>query len=624
MRAEPHSPAAQPATRKYLLVLVIALVVVIPLWAAADLMMFHSEVLSTRSETGMNIARWIGLPAVLITMIVGGHWLSASHQAHGREKEWAKKNEIVREQEARAKTEQGRREYVLEVIGLGVTVEKYRQGALWKALQKGNWHATIREQDPNKYEWSRNDKDGVSGGRANDAMENGGKHIPVYWSTPSFYAGAPIADPAAQPSAIDPIGGLVSGAETNGLPEQLFVIASWKLDERPDRLLEEIFAFFDAHPDVPYVALAADDSLSTRDMGRPKGAEPQLKDGYYIPAMPDATAFFILARRERIEPLRPFVFDDPDENVVSTDTLNNDSFARRLYLAHGDLQNSVPTVEKLTKPDSIFGRLPTVAEWLPFAAAFANRPEIRGSDVRSHLNDFKPWSDRPPRDWKPTPWFPIPWNRFQMETFDKLPTFGFIHRPTFVKFVDSDGKPVTHRDERQKILAAGWQEALLSLPEAERTKGPARIIAAFGDKTEQEILLDTTLTAYAAQGGPTFDSNNIEQFINMDRRIGNTGAATFFVQMAIGVLGSYQAGGVSAAINLRDPTEASIIFIAPPPEAKRKEQESRDLLRTHVTPSIDPANYKAPSVESIISSQQAGQVSKEPHSVPLPTKAAGK
>lgn len=139
-----------------------------------------------------------------------------------------------------------------------------------------------------------------------------------------------------------------------------------------------------------------------------------------------------------------------------------------------------------------------------------------------------PWSRRPPKDWKPRPWFPIPWNRFQINAFDKMPSFGFIHRPTFVKFVDDDGKPVTRRDAREKILEAGWQQALLSLPEAERGKGPSRIIAAFGDKAEQEMLLETTLRSYAAMGGPTFDSRNSAQFSNTDRRLANTSAATFF------------------------------------------------------------------------------------------------
>ena len=78
----------------------------------------------------------------------------------------------------------------------------------------------------------------------------------------------------------------------------LFSIASWKLDEHPDDLLNEVFAFFDAHPDVPYVVVHSEDSVGTRDGNRKPGEDRKLKDGYYIPDMPDATAVFILARRE--------------------------------------------------------------------------------------------------------------------------------------------------------------------------------------------------------------------------------------------------------------------------------------------------------------------------------------
>ena len=61
--------------------------------------------------------------------------------------------------------------------------------------------------------------------------------------------------------------------------------------------------------------------------------------------------------------------------------------------------------------------------------------------------------------------------------------------------------------------------------------------------------------------------------------------------MAIGVMGSYIDGGVSAAINLRNDHEASLIFISPPPPEKI-EQQGRGVFKNQVTPAIDPANYQ--------------------------------
>ncbi|PHV37531.1 DUF2875 family protein [Janthinobacterium sp. BJB304] len=535
----------------------------------------------------MMTLRWLGISIVIVVLFFGLLWLSALSKSQAREialQVTAQQLKIPVESE---------REYVLEVIGFGVTLDKYRQGKLWEALRKGSAYTSIREQDPKKYPWTGYDKDGDGGSRACDALENGANLTPLYWGLPSFYAGSPILNPAAQPSADEPMAGLVAGASTTGLSFHLFSIAPWKLDERPDRLLIDVFDFFDRHPDVPYVLVHSEDSPGTRDGGRKPGDKKTLVDGYYIPEMPDATTVFILARRKRVEFLRPYVWEDPENKFVQ------EKFRSMYY----DLKNSLAKQDKKLDENSFsMPRQPTVAEWLAAAAAFAQRPDIRGVGLHT-FDKLNPWENRPPRDWKPTPWFPIPWNREQMETFDRLPSFGFVHRPVFVKFADEEGKPVTRRDARQKIFNAGWQQALQTLPEAERGKGPSRIVAGTGNQPEQSLMLESMLHDYAAQGGPEIDSSKSAQFINTDLRLGNTGAATWFMQMAIGVMGSYRDGGASAAINLRDSNEASIIFITPPSDAKRQQQDANgDIFRSRITPAVDPANYVAPSVEAILES----------------------
>ncbi|MDC8756673.1 type VI lipase adapter Tla3 domain-containing protein [Janthinobacterium fluminis] len=492
-----------------------------------------------------------------------------------------------------AVSEQGKREYVLEIIGLGVTLDKYRQGKLWEALQKGSPHVTIREQDAKKYPWDAQERKGMGGGRGGDSLENGAQFTPMYYGVPVFNAQSPIADPemADQPNA--PYVGLAAGAVSSGMAWHLFVVGPRRFGERPDRILDDVFAFFDANPDVPYIVLNSEDSMGSRDSYRPDGAAKLIRDGYYIPEMPDASALFVLARRERVDAVRPFAFDDvPPE--ASVDQLNQYGVARRLFLAYTALERTVPHPDKEKDPEAYTERQPLIAEWLPVAAQFAQRPDIRGTGVSNTLKGVAPWVHYPPKNWKPTPWFPIPWNNDQLDTFDRLPTLGFLHRPTFVKFADEHGKPLTRRDEREKVLQAGWQQALQTLPEAQRLKAPARIIAATGGNTEQLIALHSTLNAYAAQGGPVYDNANSEQFIDTDKRLGNTGAATLFVQMGIGVIGSYRSGGVSAAINLRDGNEASIILISPPSDAARKAQHrpnGDDVFGNRATPMIDPANY---------------------------------
>ena len=73
------------------------------------------------------------------------------------------------------------------------------------------------------------------------------------------------------------------------------------------------------------------------------------------------------------------------------------------------------------------------------------------------------------------------------------------------------------------------------------------------------------------------------------------GPVVLVVQMAIGVMGSYRDGGVSAAVNLRSLDEASIILISPPTDEQRRDQKhprGGDVFAHRGTPAIDPGNYQ--------------------------------
>jgi hypothetical protein len=486
------------------------------------------------------------------------------------------------------------REYVLEIMGMGVTLDKYRQGKLWDAIQQGDRYSTIREQDPNKYPWSANDKDGLGGKRFDDALENGFKRSLMYWGLPSFFAGNP--DLSGDVTSVDdPILGELAGAN---LSFHLAVAAGVLLSERPDRILEKIFDMFDRYPDLPYIVLTANDGAGRRDVFRAQDTPPMLTDGYHVPAMPDAAAVFVLARRERVDPLRAFVWDDPDNNFLHD----------KLRWMFCSLQEDLPQPNRTTpsrtpaqigadasmnETHSTVSRAISVTEWLDASAVFARRDDVVNRGAFSnvfHHQDFP--VHRPPQGWKPTPWFPIPWTREQLDTFDRLPSLGFLHRPTFVRMSDEHGKPFKSREKRQQALLAGWREALQTLPEAERLNAPARLIVATAGNAEQTIALHHVLREYAKEGGPTLDTANATHFIDTDKRLGNTGAATLFVQMAIGVMGSNIDGGISAAVNLREHDEASIVFISPPLPVPGR--DNRELFKSHVTPYIDPKNYVNP------------------------------
>ena len=580
--------------------ILLALVGLIPLWMLFVEQVIQPDSLILTEEQSMSknwiaVVRWyVLLPIAVVTLFFWARGTMASKNALPNQQ----KTQVQTQQAAAS--DQSKREYVLEIIGLGVTLDKYRQGKLWDALQAGNSHTTIREQDKQKYPWSASDKDGMNGGRGGDSLENGAQYTPMYYGVPVFDAESPVLNAARADQPTDPLMGLAGGAISSGMAWHLFVIGPRRFGEHPDHILEDVFTFFDANPDVPYVVLNSDDGMGPRDSNRREGTAKLLKDGYYIPEMPDASTLFVLARRERVDPVRPFVWDDPD----------NDFVQNKFRWMYGELMAAVPHPERekiLRTPAQVGAdptrhehsdpvqRPPLISEWLEAAAAFAQRSDIRGTGAVSMLGGPNPFAHHPPTEWKPTPWFPIPWNKDQLATFDRLPTLGFIHRPTFVKFTDENGKPLTRRDEREKSLQAGWQAALHTLPEAQRAHAPARIVVATGDNAEQLIALHGTLNTCAAHGGPELDSGKSSQFIDTDKRLGNTGATTLFMQMAIGVMGSYRDGGISAAVNLRDHDEASIVFISPPSDAQRKTQRhpnGGDVFAHHGTPAVDPDNYK--------------------------------
>jgi hypothetical protein len=355
------------------------------------------------------------------------------------------------------------REYVLEVIGLGVSLDKHRQGKLWDALQKGHPFGTIREQDPEKYPGP-----GATSlqQKAAPRLGPGERHSrPAnVLACPIVFASEPSEDRDWPPSEADPAIGIVAATDSNGLDLTLFVPAGYMLADHPDRLLEKAFAFFDAHPDVPYLVVAASDGLYFRHLNRPPGSPPLLYDGYYVPSMPASSALFVLARRERV---------DAAALRIRGHRSGNARARAESYRARPSPFPCPLRTLRTTRPGHGQGRLDALAHRprvarrdRPFRQAPRRaRPEsvslLHPSDDVVHV----------PKGYKPTPWFPIPWNKYQLEVFDRLPTLGYLHRPTYIQLTDADGKPLTRQSDHRGPHQ-GWQDALLTLPEAQR-KAPS-------------------------------------------------------------------------------------------------------------------------------------------------------
>lgn len=456
----------------------------------------------------------------------------------------------------------------LEVLSFGVTYDKFRQGMLWNALKQGSAFSPLREPDPSLVPWSRDDKRGQAGKRAVDAFENAVAATPMYWGIPSMYAGIPLREELLN-EIIGPLMGLTGGAEHNGYSWHLFVAADWLLAESPDRLFELAFQFFDKHVDAPLLFISAVDGPYDRDMNTMPGEPRMLRDGKYHVQLPDASVVLVLGRRERVERLRSFVWDDKGNDFGQT-KIRAAYYGLRKQLANGQGHHR---------------RHLSADEWIAEAARLAVKDEIRSGWGSFSLR----------RRWTPTPWFPVPWSVEQLRAFDQLPSLGHIHRPVFVEWKDAEGNSVTDAEHRAKLLKAGFETATRAFALDSNARYPTRIITANGGDTDRALLLHSVLNAARESGGPKYEITDKTRFIDTDRRLGDTGAATFFMQTAIGVMGSYREGGVSAAINMRDPNGASIMLISPPSDELRAKQQhpaGGDVFRHKVEPAFDPEVYK--------------------------------
>ena len=119
-----------PKLGRYLLGCAIAMIVLIPLWTIFVMSVVQPVRLMSQEQTmGVRLWWWVAGPVTVIALFAGARWVMATNNAQPAAQ--------VQAQQPAVLTVQVKREYVLEVIGLGVTFDKYRQGALWDELQRG-------------------------------------------------------------------------------------------------------------------------------------------------------------------------------------------------------------------------------------------------------------------------------------------------------------------------------------------------------------------------------------------------------------------------------------------------------------------------------------------------------
>ena len=416
------------------------------------------------------------------------------------------------------------RSATLDVIGIGLSVEMFRQSQVWVEMQK-NPKGSILPQDLTTYPTNFTIKELAMDKRSADVLEWGASHFVEQWPIPSISVWSFCGKPETPDTSF---GGKTTYDFFNnrvmrlkrqaGMHQhQIASLGAIFLNE-PEDVLERAFEFFDQNPEVPALLVFASDGDMTRLWTGDVSRRPYWEEGpRRIDSMTEAMVVLVLARRDRVDALRPFA-------PHATGERNAQFFTER------DRQLNAARA----------------------AARAAGKPEPQQLVF------------------KPSRFLPTPWTEEQLSQFDRLPTIAVVHRPVRVSYrKDKHGKPtwdpaqqtsLMHDQEQQAAFKAGLDAALRDIPGGK----PARVFYDTGGPAAGRHVVPLSLAAYHSL--PGFDLFKPDQGYDLHARLGNTGAASPFVQWALAAIAAHHRKNASLTVNLRRGDEATITAITPGPD----------------------------------------------------------
>ncbi|WP_416055708.1 DUF2875 family protein [Stenotrophomonas maltophilia] len=374
--------------------------------------------------------------------------------------------------------ENDQRMLTLDIIGVGLSVEMFRQGDVWHELKQAENFSANAMPAQESPRWRHANGAGVLGKRRADTLELALKSMVEAWPIPT----ATVISTTAN----DWLRGVYSDAELREkdlgrlnrmrMPAGLHWTQIKQLDviysDTPEDVIEAIFRTFERHPDMPAILVYAFGPDGKYDVPR-------------TASTPLATyAAMVVARRERVEWLRPWA----------------------------------PYTEV------------NVDEWWP---------------------QFNGWQATPPKPFKPTPFFPTPWTRAHFKQWDALPTLAKLHRPVVARFTDEQGTPLK-RQAQHEALVEGWKQAA----------GETYINSVFLDTGKAGTGIATLSPVLRElKGNP--DLLDPKEGIDLYARLGETGAASPFVQLVLATMAAAESKRASMVVPMRRPDQVTMIQVSP-------------------------------------------------------------
>ncbi|MEN5095078.1 DUF2875 family protein [Pseudomonas protegens] len=421
-----------------------------------------------------------------------------------------KASNMTAETRYRAPTTSSRLE-TLDVLSIGISLDVFRQGQTWQALQEQSAKqaeslhvGSILPMDPKKYPVTADDKDMAWEKRKADALEMGLRSFLEKWPIPTITVVGgwkpEIPNLRFTPSETrEMLTSMVNSYRTEaGLHWHRIrnVQDGIVCNDTPEGLLENLFQLFERHPDLPAVLVYSVEGFNMALSLTTKGNKPiGLGTGPRQPGeLTDSMVALVIGRPERVEWLR--------------------------YYA-------------------------------PFTKVNKNRidPEFTG------------WGWRKPAvEFQPSEFIPQPWTERALEQWDALPVLAQIHRPVTVSLQRPDTGERLKREALSAQLAAGWKKASDGIAPA-----PARLFYDGGLNSAPLAELMPALT----MAHSTLDLLDSRESYDLTQRLGDTGAASPFVGIALATMASYQNADTSVVMPLRRKDQATIITITSPTPGKK-------------------------------------------------------
>lgn len=500
---------------------------------------FRLQIFALASEMSLVNTRlvwWLSPPLFLAALIFLGQALFARAQAANLNAQMETLQHTLKQgaENATVEAEKAHTRFTLEVRGLGITVDRFRQGTIWQRIDKvNNQFQSILSQDPNNYEWGASTRSRYYGIREGDAFEAALSWWGERWTIPTLVA-SPIRENSPAPR-------INRARQSAGLGIHLFTVLDTRQGEGADALVAQMFEYFDRHPELPAAVFLVVDGPILRPDAEFRG------DRHFVPSIPDSVVTILVTRSDRVDrDIRPYAVDVP-YNINLYDTRYD------VIKLWNDYWNADTDYHQTPNHHEVM----PVEFWNKYLPTLLSKIDPNGSQA----SPLAFW-ERGTKGFKPSSWVPIRWTKWQLKEYDDAPLLGYLHRPIEVALSSAIGPQ--HDSANAAAMAMGWQQALATLPE-----GTAAQRLFFDTGNEPRHIIPFARAMSQEHTPHPLAINDPAASYDIGQRIGNTGVSSPFVQLALGLMRSYDKGGASATVNLRQPDRASIIMVSPPDDARK-------------------------------------------------------